>query len=81
MRIARGSGRIVQDVMEMIQEYKRLAKAMSKIKGKIPNNVQYMGKALPPQVLKQMGGVGGLQSFMKQMDSNKGGARLSSYQM
>lgn len=67
MRIARGSGHKVQDVMEMIKEYKRLAKVMSKMKG----------QALSPHVLKKMGGVRGLESFMKNMaGSNKGGARL-----
>ncbi|KAF3327557.1 hypothetical protein FCM35_KLT07675 [Carex littledalei] len=79
MRIARGSGRQVRDVMEMIEEYKRLAKVWGKMKGlKIPKkgdmsalsrsmNAQHMSKILPPQMLKQMGGMGGLQSLMKQM--------------
>jgi Signal peptide binding domain len=83
MRIARGSGRTVRDVMEMIEEYKRLAKIWGKMKGlKIPKkgdmsalsrsmNAQHMSKVLPPQMLKQIGGMGGLQSLMKQMGSNK----------
>ncbi|KAF3323403.1 Signal recognition particle protein 1 [Carex littledalei] len=50
MRIARGSGRTVRDVMEMIEEYKRFAKSFTKLKGKIPKNAQHMSKALPPQV-------------------------------
>ncbi|CAD5314987.1 unnamed protein product [Arabidopsis thaliana] len=83
MRIARGSGRQVREVMEMLEEYKRLAKIWSKMKGlKIPKNgdmsalsrnmnAQHMSKVLPPQMLKQIGGMGGLQSLMKQMGSGK----------
>ncbi|KAG9141711.1 hypothetical protein Leryth_022033 [Lithospermum erythrorhizon] len=86
MRIARGSGRQVRDVMEMLEEYKRLAKIWSKMKGlKIPKkgdmsalsrnmNAQHMSKVLPPQMLKQIGGMGGLQSLMKQM-GNMGSAK------
>ncbi|GAU22267.1 hypothetical protein TSUD_260670 [Trifolium subterraneum] len=83
MRIARGSGRQIRDVMEMMEEYKRLAKIWSKMKGlKIPKkgemsalsrnmNANHMSKILPPQMLKQIGGMGGLQSLMKQMGSSK----------
>lgn len=83
MRIARGSGRHIREVMDMLEEYKRLAKVWSKMKGlKIPKkgdmsnltrnmNAQHMGKVLPPQMLKQIGGIGGLQSLMKQMGSTK----------
>ncbi|KAL6216665.1 PREDICTED: signal recognition particle 54 kDa protein 2 [Fragaria vesca subsp. vesca] len=79
VRIARGSGRLVREVMEMFEEYKRLAKIWSKMKGlKIPKkgpmsslnqnmNAQQMSKVLPPQMLKQIGGMGGLQNLMKQM--------------
>ncbi|KAL8151253.1 hypothetical protein V2J09_021061 [Rumex salicifolius] len=83
MRIARGSGRPILEVMGMLEEYKRLAKIWSKMKGlKIPKsgemsalsrnmNAQHMGKVLPPQMLKQIGGMSGLQSLMKQMGSAK----------
>ncbi|CAA6656277.1 unnamed protein product [Spirodela intermedia] len=79
MRIARGSGRPIVEVMEMLEEYKRLAKVWSKMKGlKIPKkgemsalsrniNAQHMSKVLPPQIMKQLGGMGGLQNLMKQM--------------
>ena len=65
----------------MFEEYKRLAKIWSKMKGlKIPKkgemsalsrnmNAQHMSKVLPPQMLKQIGGMGGLQNLMKQMGS------------
>lgn len=81
MRIARGSGRQYKDVVDMMEEYKRLAKIWGKMKGlKIPKkgemsalsrnmNAQHMSKVLPPQMLKQIGGMGGLQSLMKQMGS------------
>ncbi|CAN6998246.1 unnamed protein product [Brassica rapa subsp. trilocularis] len=40
MRIARWSGRLVREVMEMLEEYKKLEKIWSKMKAlKIPNNV------------------------------------------
>ncbi|MED6220768.1 Signal recognition particle 54 kDa protein 3, partial [Stylosanthes scabra] len=82
MRIARGSGRQVREVMEMLEEYKRLVKIWSKAKGfKFPKgdmsalsrhmNAQQMGKVLPPQMLQQIGGMGVLQSLMKQMGSAK----------
>ncbi|EOA13257.1 hypothetical protein CARUB_v10026286mg [Capsella rubella] len=83
MRIARGSGRIVTEVMEMLEEYKRLTTMWGKMKGiKIPEkgnmnslsrnkNSQQLSKVLPPQMLKQLGGMGGLQSLMKQMGSGK----------
>jgi signal recognition particle subunit SRP54 len=82
MRVARGSGRPVKEVTAMLEEFKRLAKVWSKMKGlKIPKaggsmsalsrnmNAQQIGKALPPQMLKQFGGMGGLQNLMKQMGS------------
>ncbi|KAJ8755408.1 hypothetical protein K2173_019206 [Erythroxylum novogranatense] len=67
--------------IEMLEEYKRLAKVWSKMKGlKIPKkgemsalsrnmNAQQMSRALPPSMLKQIGGIGGLQNLMKQMGS------------
>lgn len=79
MRIARGAGRPLRDVTDMMEEFKRLGKIWSKMKGlKIPKkgdmsalsrnmNAQQMSKALPPQMLKQIGGMSGLQNLMKQM--------------
>uniref|UniRef100_A0ACD5V4A1 Uncharacterized protein n=1 Tax=Avena sativa TaxID=4498 RepID=A0ACD5V4A1_AVESA len=87
IRIARGSGRQVRDVMDMLEEYKRLAKVFGKMKDlKIPKNngkmsdlsqnqtIQQLVKALPPQMLKQMGGVPGLKALVNKMggkDINK----------
>uniref|UniRef100_A0ACD5W4W5 Uncharacterized protein n=1 Tax=Avena sativa TaxID=4498 RepID=A0ACD5W4W5_AVESA len=73
-RVARGSGRTVRDVLDMLEEYKRLAKVWGKIK--LPKNldprntnVQEIVKSLPPQMLKHIGGMGGLQSLVKQLGS------------
>ncbi|KAG8372518.1 hypothetical protein BUALT_Bualt12G0074500 [Buddleja alternifolia] len=83
MRIARGCGRPVRDVVDMLEEYKRLAKVWGKMKGlKIPKkgemsalsrnmNAQHMSKVLPPNMLKQIEGMGGLQNLMKQMGGAK----------
>ncbi|KAF0925273.1 hypothetical protein E2562_015981 [Oryza meyeriana var. granulata] len=72
-RIARGSGRAVKDVMDMLEEYKRIAKAFSKFKNmdKVPkrNNkiLDTMNNLIPPQLLNQMGGINALHNFIKQM--------------
>ncbi|EPS68116.1 hypothetical protein M569_06658, partial [Genlisea aurea] len=83
LRIARGSGRSVRDVVEMLEEHRRMGKMWSKMKGlKIPKkgemsalsrnmNAQHMSKVIPPQMLKQIGGMGGLQNLMKHLGSNK----------
>ncbi|XP_056162168.1 signal recognition particle subunit SRP54 2-like [Syzygium oleosum] len=79
-RIARGSGCDVGEVTEMLEEYKRLGKIWHNMKGlKIPTRgamnarsrnmyARHMSRALPPQMLQQMGGMGGLQKLMKQME-------------
>ncbi|KAK1299179.1 hypothetical protein QJS10_CPB14g00359 [Acorus calamus] len=79
LRIARGSGHHVVDVVEMLEDYKRFAKTWSNLKGiKIPKkgemsalsrnmNAQHMSKGLPPHILKQIGGMGSLQNLMKRM--------------
>ncbi len=80
-RIGRGAGRGPGDVVELIEEYKRLAKMMGKMKGlKVPKkggygqtqalnqNLSQMASAIPPQMLKQMGGVGALQGMLKSLE-------------
>ncbi|KAJ8460120.1 hypothetical protein OPV22_033046 [Ensete ventricosum] len=60
--------------------YKHFAKMCSEMKGQFKiskkgkmsalsrnMNARHMSKVLPPQMLKQIGGMGGLQNFMKQM--------------
>ena len=79
-----GAGRRKPDILELLEEYKRLAKLFQNaMKGmRIPKNLKGadMGKAmgkmdinqmsrmLPPGILKQMGGVGALQNLVKQLD-------------
>ncbi|OVA02818.1 Signal recognition particle [Macleaya cordata] len=77
LRIARGSGCQVKDVMNMFEEYRRLAKMWSKMKGlKIPRkggdiSAQNLSNILPPGLLKQGGGIAGIQQLMKQMGPPK----------
>lgn len=80
-RIGRGAGRGPGDVVELVEEYKRLAKMMGKMKGlKVPKkggygqqhainqNLAQMAQAIPPGMLKQMGGMGALQGMLKQLE-------------
>lgn len=80
MRIARGSGRIVREVMEVLEEYRKMAKKFSNLKGfKMPKNgdmssnksaQKLMSKVMSPQMLQRFGGMSGLQSQMRQMGTN-----------
>nr|CAB3482418.1 unnamed protein product [Digitaria exilis] len=78
VRVARGSGRPVRDVAEMLEEHKRIAKALSKLPlKKLANNnnsretLKVLGNVLPPGMMNQLGGMHGLQSMMKQMGAGK----------
>ncbi|GAB2222364.1 hypothetical protein Drorol1_Dr00013580 [Drosera rotundifolia] len=88
MRIARGSGRLVGEVMQLLDEYKLMAKRLSMMtKGlKIPKNgdmsamsrnmnAQQISNVIPPDMLRQFGGTGGLQMLLKQMGSFNGGGK------
>ncbi|KAI3958149.1 hypothetical protein MKW98_020791 [Papaver atlanticum] len=69
MRIARGSGRSMQDVKDMFDDYKRSAKIMKGMKiSSRGMNAQQLSQMVPPQMLRQMGG---LQNLMRQMGSSK----------
>jgi len=75
-RIARGSGRLVKEVVDMLEEHKRIAKMWSKlpIHNLIRNkrdSLKPLVNALPPNMLNQLGGLNGLQNMMKQMGSQK----------
>uniref|UniRef100_A0A8I6X290 SRP54-type proteins GTP-binding domain-containing protein n=1 Tax=Hordeum vulgare subsp. vulgare TaxID=112509 RepID=A0A8I6X290_HORVV len=85
IRVARGSGRKVKDVMEMLEEYKRLAKMWSKLNVSklIPPNgkmsaqaIQKMLKVMPPQVVQQMGGKSGLEALLKQLGGGKDTSKM-----
>ncbi|MCL7029920.1 hypothetical protein MKW94_014263 [Papaver nudicaule] len=71
MRVARGSGRQPKDVMDLLAEYKRVAKVWGMVKGfktcKKGLNAQHMSKVLPAHLLNQMGGMGAIQNLIKQM--------------
>ncbi|KAI5576365.1 hypothetical protein BDE02_09G040200 [Populus trichocarpa] len=70
MRIARGAGRPIRDVWSEMKGLKIPEKGeMSSLSRNM--NAQHMNKVLPPQMLKQLGGMGGLQNLMKQMGSAK----------
>ena len=77
-RIARGSGRPVNEVVDVLEEHKRIAKMWSKlplqnIKRPLTNNrdLKPLVNALPPNMLNQLGGLNGLHNMMKQMGSQK----------
>jgi len=86
VRIARGSGHQVREVLEMMEEYKRFAKIWKRFKMPKGNmsalssrdmNVQHMGKALPPEILKKFGGISGLQTIVKNVGFAKGKMGMS----
>eukprot|EP00879_Flechtneria_rotunda_P006329 GHRR01006652.1.p1 GENE.GHRR01006652.1~~GHRR01006652.1.p1 ORF type:complete len:520 (+),score=205.24 GHRR01006652.1:452-2011(+) len=91
-RLARGSGRGIVEVMQLIDAYKHYSKYATQAlkaanlpkmgKGSkmtdMPMNARHMQQtlqrmsgALPPQLIKQMGGIGGLQQLMKSMENMK----------
>ena len=88
-RIGRGAGRGPGDVVELMEEYKRMSKMMGKMKGmKMPKkggygqsqamnqNLSQMAGAIPPHMLKQMGGMSGLQNMMKQLEGKDMGKMM-----
>ncbi|KAG0548467.1 hypothetical protein BDA96_01G169400 [Sorghum bicolor] len=67
-RVARGSGRPVREVVDMLEEHKRMAKMMSKLPNvKRPNDINHLVNAIPQPLLNQFGGNFGLQSLIRQM--------------
>jgi len=80
-RIARGSGHSVREVNELLDNFKHFEKMMGKLKNvKIPKSgqiggrgVAQIGNILPPNLMKQMGGMGALQSMLKGMGGTGGG--------
>jgi signal recognition particle subunit SRP54 len=83
-RWAYGSGSHPQEVVQLLEEHKRLSKlfanAMKGMKGMPKNlkaggdarnmqqNLAQMSRMLPPEMLKAMGGPGALQNLLKQME-------------
>ncbi|CAN6327666.1 unnamed protein product [Urochloa humidicola] len=77
-RIARGSGRLVKEVVDMLEEHKRIAKMWNKLplnnKKLNTNNrdsLKPLVNAIPPNMLNQLGGLNGLQNMVKQMGAQK----------
>jgi signal recognition particle subunit SRP54 len=67
-RVARGSGRPVREVVDMLEEHKRMAKMMSKLPNvKRPNDINHLVNAIPQPLLNQFGGKFGLQNLIRQM--------------
>eukprot|EP01097_Dermamoeba_algensis_P007778 TRINITY_DN4974_c0_g1_i1.p1 TRINITY_DN4974_c0_g1~~TRINITY_DN4974_c0_g1_i1.p1 ORF type:complete len:406 (+),score=101.58 TRINITY_DN4974_c0_g1_i1:282-1499(+) len=75
IRIARGSGRSLREVNELLEQYKHFEKVMKKMKGlKIGKggniqgrNLNQVSNLLPANLMKQLGGVGGMQNLLKSM--------------
>ncbi|CAD6213698.1 unnamed protein product [Miscanthus lutarioriparius] len=67
-RVARGSGRPVREVVNMLEEHKRMVKMMSKLPNvKRPNDINHLVNAIPQPLLNQFGGKFGLQNLIRQM--------------
>lgn len=75
MRIARGAGRSIREVNELLDQFKHFQKMMAGLgkmkigKGGQINARQMQGMAnmLPANVMKQFGGMSGIQNLMKQL--------------
>merc|ERR1712037_449469 len=87
MRILRGSGCHPRDIDELLAQYKmfgqmldKMPKSALKAGGNLPMNgraqaqqVQQLAKAVPPQMLQRIGGMGGLTQMMKSLEGGEGG--------
>lgn len=69
-RVARGSGKSLKEVNELLLQFKQFEKVVGKMKGMKPGRVgvNQIQNLVPPHLLKQMGGAGGLNSFIRQME-------------
>jgi len=65
-RIARGSGKTVKEVTELVTMFKKLPTKLP-VPGRQGNPAQ-ITKMIPPHLLQQMGGATGLSTLMRQMD-------------
>eukprot|EP00211_Chloroparvula_japonica_P002446 CAMPEP_0119134742 /NCGR_PEP_ID=MMETSP1310-20130426/17708_1 /TAXON_ID=464262 /ORGANISM="Genus nov. species nov., Strain RCC2339" /LENGTH=488 /DNA_ID=CAMNT_0007125567 /DNA_START=49 /DNA_END=1515 /DNA_ORIENTATION=+ len=75
-RLARGSGRPVREVHELLLQYKQFEKMMEQVgkgMGKggqmSGRNVNQLANMLPQHLVGQMGGQAGLQSMLRQMNN------------
>jgi signal recognition particle subunit SRP54 len=75
IRIARGAGRSIREVNELLDQFKHFQKMMAGLgKMKIgkggqmnPRQMQGMANMLPANVMRQFGGMSGIQNLMKQL--------------
>ena len=83
-RVCRGAGRLPSEMITLLEEHKRLGKMMGKMKGiKMPGaggargrgnpqamqqQMSQMANALPPDMLRMMGGQQGMMNMMKQFE-------------
>jgi len=74
LRVAKGSGKSVREVNELLMQHKQFEKVVGKMKGMRPGRqgINQMQKMVPPHLLKQMGGPGQLNSLMRQMGNMEG---------
>jgi signal recognition particle subunit SRP54 len=74
IRIARGSGRPLREIQELLAQHKQFEKVVEKMKGMRPGRggVNQMQKMIPQNLLNQMGGAGGLNQLMRQMEGAGG---------
>jgi len=70
IRIARGSGRRIGEVQELLAQHKQFEKVVERMKGMRPGRggMQQMKNMIPPNMLNQLGGASGLNQFLRQMD-------------
>merc|ERR1719222_1888744 len=80
-RVAAGAGVLEKEVQELLKQYAKFAQVVKKMGGNMDQQVgpaqmaqlnQQMSKMIDPGVLKQMGGMSGLQNMMKQMQGSAG---------
>jgi signal recognition particle subunit SRP54 len=93
-RVAMGSGTLVREVEEMLQQCTKFAEIVKKMGGSKgllksmgsgnkmhPNQMAKMqgalSKMVPPGMLEQMGGMGGIQQMMQQMTQGGGLGNLA----
>ena len=85
-RIARGSGRSMEEVYQFLITYKRFAEMSQKMggmdlmKGGMDQggrqgqaNMAQLARSIDPNILKKLGGPGNMQNMMKQLGANLGG--------
>jgi len=73
-RVSRGAGKSRREVDELMAQFKQFEKVVGKMKGMKPGRVgvNQIQSLVPPHLLKQMGGAGGLNSFIRQMGNMEG---------